>query len=114
MRRADGGMAIGSAVGAVGTATAAVLGTLCCAGPAVVAILGTGGAIVAAGIEPYRPYLLGASALMLGFGFWRAYRPVKAGDGSACSVRSGRVVRTILWVAAVLTIASAIVPRVLG
>jgi mercuric ion transport protein len=111
MKRSDGGMAVGSALGATGTALAALLGMLCCAGPAVVAVLGTGGAVAAAGIEPYRPYLLGASAVMLGFGFWRAYRPAPAGAGAACSIRTGRVVRTILWVAALLTIASALAPR---
>lgn len=110
MRRSDGGIAVGSALGAMGTALVAVLGTLCCAGPAVVAVLGAGGALAAARLEPYRPYFLGASALMLAFGFWHAYRPARAGEGAACSIRTGRVVRSILWVAALITVASALAP----
>ena len=113
MKRSDGGLAVGSAVGALGGAAVAVLGTLCCAGPAIVAILGTGGALAAARLEPYRPYLLAGSIAMLAFGFWRAYRPAPAGSGAACSIRTGRAVRTVLWIAAVLTVASVLAPRFL-
>src|SRR5687768_12764309 len=87
MRRTDGGVAAGSAFGALGAALAAVLGTLCCAGPAVVAILGTGGALAAARLGPYRPYLLGLSVAFLAVGFWRAYVPGKGAEGVSCSIR---------------------------
>jgi hypothetical protein len=109
MRRADGGLAIGSALGAVGVAVAALFGTLCCAGSAVVAVIGAGGALAAARLEPYRPFLLGAAALMLGFGFWRAYRPGRG--GAACSTRTGRLVRAMLWGSAVVVLASLLAPR---
>jgi mercuric ion transport protein len=79
MRRSDGSLAAGSALGALGAAVAALAGTLCCAGPAVVAALGAGGALAGARLEPFRPYLLGASMVMLAFGFWRAYRPTPVG-----------------------------------
>jgi len=46
----------GSALGAVGSAAVAIFASLCCAGPAVVAVLGAGGAVAAAGLVPYRPY----------------------------------------------------------
>ena len=110
MRRVDGGSAAASAAGAIGVALAALAGTLCCAGPAVVAVLGAGGALAAARLEPYRPYFLAAAVTMLAFGFWRAYRPSPVG-GVACSIRTGRWVRGILWTAAVLTLLSAIAPR---
>jgi hypothetical protein len=113
MRRADGGIAAGSAVGALGAAVAAVLGTLCCAGPAVVAIIGTGGALAAARLEPYRPLLLGLSIAMLAVGFWRAYFPRATANGASCSVGTGRAVRSVLWVAAFVTLASMILPEVL-
>ena len=109
MKRSDGGIAVGSAVGAVGAAITAMVATLCCAGPAVVAVLGAGGALTAARLEPYRPYLLAAAIAMLALGFWRAYRP--SPTGVACSVGTGRVVRVILWLAALITLASAVAPR---
>lgn len=109
MKRADKGIAVGSAIGATGAAATAALATLCCAGPAVVAIIGAGGALTAARLEPYRPLFLTAAVVLLGLGFWRAYRP--SPRGGACPVRTGRVVRAILWVAAAITVASAIAPR---
>ena len=111
MKKSDGQLALHSAFGAVGTAIAAVLGTLCCAGPAVVAVLGAGGALVAAQLEPYRPYLLGAAFVMLGHGFWRAYRPHSSGpEGAICPVRAGRAVRAVLWLSALVTLAAALAP----
>lgn len=112
MKRVDGPLVLGSAAGAVGAAVVAILGTLCCAGPAVVAVIGAGGALAAARLEPYRPYFLAASAVMLAFGFWRAYRPARAGQaGAACALRTGRLVRGILWCSALVTLASALAPR---
>jgi mercuric ion transport protein len=109
--RRDHGIAIGSAVGAIGAALAATLGILCCAGPAVVAVLGAGGALAAARLEPYRPWLLGASLAMLAVGFWRSYRP--SPSGQVCATRTGRVTRVVLWIAAVVTLLSFVLPEVL-
>jgi len=109
MKRTDGRIAIAWALGAGGAAITAILVTLCCAGPAIVAVIGAGGALAAARLAPYRPYLLASSVLMLAFGFWRAYRPARA--GVACSVRTGRIVRATLWLSALITVAGAIAPR---
>jgi mercuric ion transport protein len=112
MRRTDGGVAAGSALGAIGSAVAALAGTLCCAGPAVVAIIGAGGALAAARLEPYRPLFLAVSAALLGFGFWRAYRrPPPGPSGASCSRRTGGAVRGILWAALALFALSAVAPR---
>jgi mercuric ion transport protein len=108
------GVVMGSAVGALGAAGAAFLGVLCCAGPLVVAVIGTGGAVAAARLQPYRPYLLGASCVLLGIGFWRSYRRDRAcAADSGCKVRSSRPTRIVLWIAAVATLASALAPRFL-
>ena len=112
MKRADGGMAAGSAIGAIGVALTALTATLCCAGPAVFAVVGAGGAMAAVKLEPYRPYFLAASIAMLAFGFWRAYRPASVGEsGGDCSIRTGRVVRGTLWAAGLITLFCAIAPR---
>jgi mercuric ion transport protein len=108
-QRTKGGYVVATgALGAAGTAGVAVLSSLCCAGPAVLAVLGTSGALAAAELAPYRPYFLAAAFVMLGFAFWRAYRPVPS--GAACPVRTGRAVRGILWGALAVTAGAAILP----
>jgi mercuric ion transport protein len=115
VKRSHERMVVGSAIGAMGVASAAVLGTLCCAGPAVSALLGAGGALTAAKLEPYRPYFLTLAFVLLGIGFWQAYAPRKsATEGAACKTRTGRKVRLILWLAAILTVTSALAPKLLS
>jgi hypothetical protein len=46
---------IGSSLGAIATSLVATATTLCCVGPAVMAILGTSGVVAAAKLAPYRP-----------------------------------------------------------
>jgi mercuric ion transport protein len=99
-----------SAIGAIGTALAALLGTACCIGPVTVAVLGAGGAIAAARLAPFRPYLLGAATLLLLFGFWASYRPLVVRGARSCSSATGRTTRIVLWLAAVVTAASAVLP----
>lgn len=112
MKRSDSGIVVGSAIGAVGAAAGAVLGTLCCAGPAVVGLIGAGGALAAARLEPFRPYFLTGSALMLAVGFWRSYRPrAMAVDGAMCAIRTRRIVRAILWTSTLATILAFFAPR---
>jgi mercuric ion transport protein len=98
----------GSALGAVGSAAVAIFASLCCAGPAVVAVLGAGGAVAAAGLVPYRPYFLAASFALLGIGFWRSYWPHRSPSGAACSVSMGRRVRAALWVSLAVTLVAAV------
>lgn len=114
MNQKETGLVIGSSVGAVGTATAAVLGVLCCAGPAVAAVLGAGGALAAARLQPLRPYLLGAAVTMTAYGLWRIYWPKRrlSGEG-ACASRVGRRAKVIVWIATVATAASFLAPRFL-
>ncbi len=111
MVKGDGrtGAALGAAAASVGSAASAALAALCCAGPATVALLGVGGAVAAAGLKPYRPLLLLGSLAVLGLGFWLSYRGV-SGPGRACPTRLGRVTRVILWTAAGVWVASAVLP----
>ena len=65
------------------TALAAVLtagvASACCIGPVAFVLLGAGafGASLSA-LEPYRPALLGLTAVLLGGAFFVAYRPMSA------------------------------------
>jgi CDP-diglyceride synthetase len=85
----------GSLFGAAGSALSSAAAAICCIGPIGITLLGVQGAIFAAGLKPYRWYLLGASALFLALAFWLMPRPVTSGPH--CSVRTGRLSRIVLW-----------------
>jgi mercuric ion transport protein len=113
-RQPGGGVAAVSIAGALGAAGTSVLATFCCVGPVVYGVIGAGGVLAAARLAPWRPYLLAASVLFLAVGFWAAYRRRVTAGGATCPVRASRAVRATLWTAAVLTVAVAVLPEVLG
>jgi hypothetical protein len=108
--RRDRLIGVGTAVGGVGGALGAVLSALCCVGSTGAALLGAGGALAAPRLERYRPIMLVASLALIGFGFVRAYRRGNLPDGAACPAGAGRTVRILLWVAAAIWIAAALLP----
>ncbi len=91
--------------GAVGAALTAAAAGLCCIGPLALTLLGVNGMILAAGLKPYRFHLLLGSILMWGLAFWVVYHPFRAG-GAACSTRSARLTRVVLWLATLIWIAA--------
>lgn len=103
-------LVVGSALGSAGAALVALLAGFCCAGPAILAALGLGGALAGASLTSYRPYLLIAAAVMLGFGFWRVYRPRRDCVAGPCPGGVGRAARISLWCAALITGLSLILP----
>jgi mercuric ion transport protein len=106
--------AIGTSLAGVGAAATAAAASLCCVGPAVVSIVGVGGAVAAAALKPYRPFLIVGSMVLLGAGFWLTYQPrTAAGSGAvACPTRAGRMSRGILWIAAVFWLAAVLLPSI--
>jgi len=88
-----------------GAVVAAFASAACCLGPLVLTILGIGGAASAVALTPYRPYLLGLTIVILGFGFYLAYRrpATDCGPGQACEMpRANRAGRIALWIATVV------------
>ena len=104
----------GAAVGSAGTSAGAALGAVmiagCCAGPAlgplIVALFGVSGAVALAGLKPYTPFILAASGAMLAFSFWTTYRPGRACAVSTPRTFAARISRPLLWVSAIVWIAS--------
>lgn len=89
-----------------GAVFAAVGASLCCIVPVMVAIAGVGSAALGAKLEPLRPWLAGFAVLLLGFGFYRAYRPVQCAPEDACAVpASRRRTRVVVWMASLLALA---------
>jgi hypothetical protein len=55
-----------------------------------------------------RPYLLGASIVLIGYGFYQAWRAKK------CRRRPGAIASILLWVAAVFVVISIFFPQVMA
>src|SRR5229473_1483049 len=77
--------------------------TACCIGPVVAAVLGAG-ALGAAStrMEPYRPWFLGVTMILLGMGFVSAYRREPECADGMCAPRSRRTAKIVLWISVVL------------
>ncbi len=59
----------------------ALLASLCCITPVLAVLGGLGGiATTFSFLEPLRPYLIGSTIIVLGYAFYRAYKPKKAND----------------------------------
>lgn len=92
---------------------AAGVASACCIGPVAFVLLGAGtfGASLSA-LEPYRPVLLAATALLLGGAFYVAYRPTS--DCDTCSPATRKRSRVAVWVAAALAAALVTFPYYVG
>jgi hypothetical protein len=95
---------IGTAGGALGLgAFAAAIGA-CCGLPWAVALVGVGGAVALARLSFLLPYALFGAAALLAVAFWWAYRPIPACADGTCNPINRRLLRWIVWAAAVLVV----------
>ncbi len=86
---------------------AAVAASLCCILPIVFVLLGVGVAGAAGFFATWRPLLLGITFVLLGLGFYFAYRKPRevCEPGSACKQPTvNRAGRLWLWIATVFVI----------
>jgi mercuric ion transport protein len=107
-------LVIGSSLSAIGSSLVAAATTFCCVGPSVIAVLGTGGVLAAAKLEPYRPYFILASVVLLALRFWLAYRPRGGCVGRTCTTASAKITRALLWLAALVTVLAITLPNLIG
>jgi mercuric ion transport protein len=94
---------------AAGGITGALLASSCCVVPLVLVTLGVSGAWIGnlTALEPYKPIFAAVALLCIGFGFWHVYFRAKSecADGSSCAVAPSRAItKTVLWLAAALTV----------
>ncbi len=92
---------------AAGGLIGALLASSCCIVPLVLLTLGVSGAWIGnlTGLAPYQGYFTAATLVFLASGFWFVYRrPNDACElGTYCaSPRSGRVIKSMLWVSTLL------------
>ncbi len=99
----------------VGAVVAAVLSSACCWIPLLLIGVGASAAGVAGFFEAYRPYLLGATGLLLAAGFYLVYfRKPRCGPGGSCAVPKSRLTRfnkVMLWVASAFVLLFAFFPN---
>ena len=106
---------LGSGIAGLGAAVASAAASVCCLGPVAIAVLGVQGAILAAGIKPYRTPLLAGSLVLLALAFWGAYRRPAARPGRSvegapvCRVGARRRTRVVLWIAAAVWVGAVLV-----
>lgn len=92
-----------STVGSVGTA---IVASLCCIGPAVLAIVGAGSLGAFAAFEKYRLYFIGITAVLLGAAFYLTYRKreVKCEEGSCKIEGAGKWNKLGVWSATIIAV----------
>ena len=82
----------------VGTVVASFLAASCCIGPAIFIVFGASVGFLGklTFFETYRPYLLSAGFLMLGFSFWKLFIKKR---NCTCEedIRSRKIARGIWW-----------------
>lgn len=88
----------------VGSVVAAIAASACCLGPVLFTAIGAG-ALGAASIrlEPYRPWFLALTGVLLGVAFVATHRrPQVECSAGTCAPSSRRTTKIFLWVAIVL------------
>lgn len=90
----------------------ALLASSCCIVPLAFVTLGISGAWMSnlTALEPYKPYFVAVTLVMLGAGFWHVYiRPKRMCEaGSYCAnPAAGRISRTLLWMATAIVLLAA-------
>jgi hypothetical protein len=106
---------IGAASTGIGTALVTIIAGSCCVSPVlapiIVVLLGASGAVWAAGLKPYRGWMLAGSFACLAVGFWSVYRPRRdcAAGGEPKSRVLPRVARASLWIGAMCWTASLLI-----
>lgn len=91
----------------------AFLASACCIGPLVLALVGVGGGVALTTLDPYRPYLIASTVVVLSTGIYFAYRrPRATADTCDCPApRSRTAARVLLWLTAVVVVAFVAFPH---
>lgn len=89
----------------------AITSSLCCIVPLLAVLGGAGGAVSAfSWAAPLRPYLLGATILVIGFAFYQAYKP-RQKDACGCDEKKSRMPsKAFFWVMATVSLLLSVFP----
>jgi|SRR5581483_12250855 mercuric ion transport protein len=95
----------------------AVAASVCCIGPVVAVTVGAGALTAfAVRFEPFRPAFIVVTLALLGFAFYRVYRPSasECAAGSTCPPSANRRARVLVWLAAVIVVVFVTFPYYVG
>lgn len=97
---------------AVGGIIAAIVASLCCIGPILIALVGIGSIGAFTVFESSRPYLIGITVILLGIAFYLVYkrREVKCEDGTCKIEDAGKWNKIGVWSATFLAVVSIAFP----
>jgi len=110
-----------SNISAVGSVITAVVASLCCIGPALLAVVGVGSIGFLGALESYRPYFIGLTVVLLALAFHLTYRKkeVACEDGTCPEgihsdkvVKAGKWNKIGVWISATIALAAIIFPYV--
>jgi mercuric ion transport protein len=93
---------VGVTGGALGLSALALAFGVCCVAPWAVTLLGVAGAVLLARLAFFQPYVVAATLILLGVGFWFVYRQPPA--QATCDLAQRRKLRWLVWGAAILVI----------
>ena len=95
---------LGVTGGAIALSALALAFGACCIAPWAVGLLGVGGALLLARLAGFQSSVVVITLLLLGVGFWYAYRARSAASGESCVVEDRKSLRIAIWVGALIVI----------
>ena len=95
---------LGATGGAVALSALALDFGACCVAPWAVGLLGVGGAVMLARLAGLQPPAVAMTLLLVGLGFWYAYRTRSGAKGGACPVEDRKGLRIAVWIGALIVI----------
>lgn len=96
----------------------AIAASACCVGPLLLLSVGIGGAWIGnlTALEPYRPFFIGVSVLLVVLAFRQVYfSNSRCSPSQACTTTgAGKKIRLVFWLAVVLVLGSIATPWIVG
>jgi hypothetical protein len=95
---------LGATGGAVALSALALAFGACCVAPWAVGLLGVGGAVMLARLAGLQSPVVAVTLVLVGVGFWYAYRTRSDAKGGTCPVEDRKGLRIAVWIGALIVI----------
>lgn len=95
---------LGATGGAAALSALALALGACCVAPWAVGLLGVGGAVMLARLAGLQSPAVAVTLLLVGVGFWYAYRARSGVKGEACPAEDRKGLRIAVWIGALIVI----------